>query len=221
MASECRGPGYGTEHMFDYCLQDEGWPSDATPPTRGGREEHVVVRCLSWAGVRFDAVVEPLIHEVRRREASGLGAVTDMTTLDALSTLPIGMEVAWQGLDPVVAAYLGGLADGIVARSRTGVTRVLEPPLELVCLVQRAAHWRAIGRIGLFAGCAPTALIVNRVPREVEQAIDCANRAGVGLYVASHGSLTRLVTPTSRIQLTTRRTRLVEVIYRKWRRQNT
>ena len=75
--------------------------------------------------------------EQRRREAIGLGAVTDPALLDLLLNLPLGVPVA----DPAAWAETAARPDGIVSRSEDGctITRHLDSPLYLQSVVVTAS----------------------------------------------------------------------------------
>jgi hypothetical protein len=189
--------------------------SDWLPPGR----DTVVVPRVTWAGTTFHAVVELDRRENSRRAAVGLGAVTAFATLDALSTLPLGMEVPWGALDPLIAGYLAGLEEGHVSIGRIGVTRDLRPPLELVGLTQSASRPRDVGRVGIFAHDAPTMVVLRYRPRDVEDFTALAGRLGLGVSLVTGSSVEVLAHPSAPVMPSIRRTRLVEVIYAQWKRQ--
>ncbi len=181
--------------------------------------EGLLVFSVSWAGTRFHAIVVVDDEEIQRREEAGLGAVTDYLTLKSVSTLPVGAEVPWARVDPVVAAFLDCVPAGIVSVSTSGVRSLLRPPLHLVALVKVASDWRCIGSIAPLAQDAPTVLLVRHRPRELDRAINCAQSSGVGLGYLSGRDLVNVLGPTSTPILGVRRTRLVEVVFQRWRNQ--
>jgi hypothetical protein len=174
---------------------------------------------VSWAGARFDAVVTLDDAEVQRRQEAGLGAVTDYLTLRTLSTLPAGVEVPWEAVDPVAAAFLDGLPAGIVDVSPSGVKGLLRPPVHLIALVKETSDWRSIASVAPLAQDAPTILLLRRRPRELHRAIRLAQRKGVGLSYVSGSGLVDVLKPRSTPAPGVRRTRLVEIVFRRWRNQ--
>jgi hypothetical protein len=181
--------------------------------------EGLLVLSVSWAGTRFHAVVVLGDEEIQRRDRFGLGAVTDYSTLKSVSTLPVGAEVPWEMVDPVVAAFLDCAPPGIVSIGASGVRSVLRPPLHLVALVKVTSNWRSISSVAPLARDAPTVLLLRNRPRELDRVINCAQKSGVGLSYLSGSSLFELLGPSSTPRLGVRRTRLLEVVFQRWRNQ--
>jgi hypothetical protein len=181
--------------------------------------EGLPVFSISWAGTRFHAVVLLNREEIDRREAVGLGAVTDYSTLNSLATLPVDAEVPWASVDPVVAAFLDCLPAGVVSANASGVRSLLRPPLQLIALVKEASDWRSIGSIAPLGQDAPTVLLLRHRPRELHRAIDLAQSSGVGLGYLSGSAVFGVLEPRSTPRLSVRRMRLVEVVFQRWRNQ--
>ena len=200
--------------MFDKELLEASLPAGvaAVPHTA----EWEVVRSITWAGTRFDAVVVPQWDEVDRRATVALGAVTDYLTLSALSTFPAGVEVSWRALDPIVAGFLTGAPGGLVSMSVEGVTSLLGTPFHQVAVVKVARNWRAMGTVGVLAADVPTTLVLRHRPHQLEEAVANAERRGIGLRYLRDGESVALVSPTKRARPGLRRTRLLEVIFGAW-----
>ena len=185
--------------------------------------EGLPVFSVSWAGTRFHAVILLNQEEIDRRQAIGLGAVTDYSTLSSISTLPIDAEVPWASVDPVVAGFLDCLPAGVVSANASGVRSLLRPPLQLIALVKEASDWRSIGSIAPLAQDAPTVLLLRHRPRDLRPAMVLAQNRGVGLsYLLDSevfGVLEPSSTPSSTPRLRVRRMRLVEVVFQRWRNQ--
>ncbi|HEV8653803.1 MAG TPA: hypothetical protein VG276_31500 [Actinomycetes bacterium] len=181
--------------------------------------EGLLVRSVFWAGTRFHAVVVLDDEEIQRREEIGLEAVTDYLTLKSISTLPVGAEVPWASVDPVVSVFLDCVPAGIISVSTSGVRSLLRSPLHLVALVKVASDWRSMGSVAPLAQDAPTVLLIRHRPRELDRAVECARRSGVGLSYLSGSDLFEVLPPSSTPMLGVRRTRLVEVIFQRWRDQ--
>jgi hypothetical protein len=104
-------------------------------------------------GVRVTAYAVMNAAEHSRREAAGLGAVINPALLDRLLDLPVGVSVH----DPVMWTELAHQPPGILERSQDGIgiTRRLESPLTIACVVVKAAPGpglRAVQDASLFAG---------------------------------------------------------------------
>ena len=205
---------YSIEHMFDREFYLSALPSSVAAACHQADWE--VVRSISWAGTRFDAVVVPHWDEVDRRASAGLGAVTDYLTLRALSTLPVGVEIPWPAMDPIVAGFLAGDECGLVSRSTRGITSQLATPLSQVVVVKVARHWRAISSVGVFASDVPATVILKHLPRQLEEIVTYSERRGTGLGYLRGSEIVTLVSPTGLPRPGLRRTRLFEVIYRNW-----
>lgn len=171
------------------------------------------VHHVSWAGVRFSAVVRPDWFEVDRRSVHQLGAVTSYTLLDAVVTLPVGLEVPWDEVDPVVAGFLDCAPPGLASCSSTGITRELRAPLRLIEIVKLSDSWRAAGRVGVLARDAATTLVVRHRPRDLSRAVSVANRCGLGLVHFDGDQVEELAEPTAIPSPSLRRARLLEIVY--------
>src|SRR6266498_1121181 len=194
------------ERMFD--RRSEVSP-DGAAPTRCRLPfdiEGVLVSSVSWAGAQFHAVVALDEEEIQRRKELGLGAVTDYLTLKSTSTLPLGAEVPWALVDPIVAAFLDCVPAGVVSLSASGVWCLLRPPLYLIALLKVTSNWRSIGSIAPLAQDAPTVLLMRHRPRELDRAINCAQRIGVGLSYLSGSDFFDVLEPSSTPILGIRRT---------------
>jgi hypothetical protein len=108
---------------------------------------------VTLLGVRVTAYAVMNVAEHSRREAAGLGAVTNPALLDRLLDLPVGMSVN----DPVMWTELADQPPGILERSQEGmsITRRLQSPLAITGVVVKAApgtELRTVQDASLFAG---------------------------------------------------------------------
>ena len=104
-------------------------------------------------GVRVTAYTVINVGEHRRRQAAGMGAVTNPVLLDRLLDLPVAVPV----IDPVLWAETAEQPRGILERGEddASVTRRLESPLTIADVVVHAAagrELRAVQDASLFAG---------------------------------------------------------------------
>jgi hypothetical protein len=134
---------------------------------------------LLGVGVTASAIIN--IAEHRRREAAGMGPVTNPGLLDRLLDLPAGIPVT----DPVVWAEMADQPPGIAERGEDGasVTRRLGSPLAIADVAVDAAagrELRAVQHASLFAGFARRWVAVER-RRIPEAAMLEAKLCGVGI----------------------------------------
>lgn len=174
---------------------------------------------VDWAGTRFHAVIDPDWSEIERRDEAGLGPVTDVGLLQAISTLPHGFEIAWEEIDPVARALLDCAPQGVLRSTSTGVMTEIRPPLRLVGVFCVSRHWRAIDRVGIMASTATCGVVVRHHPRGLEEATYRARKFGLGLSVLKNDQHQLLVRPASRARPGLIRTMFVEVLYRLWRQR--
>jgi hypothetical protein len=120
----------------------------------------------------------------------------------------------------MVAGYIAGVPAGLVDTSLDGVTSLLRPPFHHLIVLKVSRHWRAMGSIGLLARDVPTILVLRHRPRDSEQAIAHAEQYGMGLSYLHNGGAVDLVPPPDEPDEPTQRgltrTRLFEVVFRRW-----
>lgn len=115
----------------------------------------MLVEAVLLLGVRVTVHAIINLAEHQRREAAGLGAVTDPALLDRLMDVPATTPV----VDPVIWAEMADQLPGTIERGEDGasVTRRLESPLTIEDVVIGAAAGRELGAVqdaSLFAGFA-------------------------------------------------------------------
>ena len=125
-------------------------PSTSLPSDGPGVRVGGVI--LLGVGVTASAIIN--IAEHRRREAAGMGAVTNPGLLDRLLDLPAGIPVT----DPVAWAEMADQPPGIAERGEDGaiVTRRLESPLTIADVAVDAAT-------GQRTACRPGRQLVRRL----------------------------------------------------------
>ena len=150
---------------------------------------------LLGVGVTASAIIN--IAEHGRREAAGMGAVTNPGLLDRLLDLPVGIPVT----DPVVWAEMADQPPEIAERGEDGaiVTRRLESPLAIADVVVEAGTGRELSAVqdaSLFAGFTRrwVAVVRRRIP---EAAMLEAKLCGVGILDLSRGVLLPAEKPVS------------------------
>jgi hypothetical protein len=168
-------------------------PSTSLPSDGPG----VLVEGVILLGVGVTAAAIINIAEHRRREAAGMGAVTNPGLLDRLLDLPTGIPVT----DPMVWAEMADQPPGIAERGEDGasVTRRLESPLAIADVVVEAGTGRELSAVqdaSLFAGFTRrwVAFGCGRVP---DAAMLEAKLCGVGLLDPRRGVLLPAEKPVS------------------------
>lgn len=179
-------------------------------------EHPVVVPSISWAGSQFGALVVPDHDEMQRRATSGLGAVIDYRTLKVLSSLPTEVEVPWELMDPVIAAYVSSLSEDLVAMSESGVTSLLLSPFRDLTLVKSVRSMRAMGSFPLLGRHVRAVVAVQRKPRKLEEAMAVADQMGIGLGLKRRNEFVLAVRPQEPRSDDIVRLRLIEVVFARW-----
>ncbi len=116
-------------------------------------------------GVRVTACARLNVIEHERRAQCGLRAITDPSLLDRLLNLPVGVPVSDRALWAAVARQPDGLV--MRAEDRHTVTRLIEVPLDLDCVIVSAqrGRWRqSVQDVSLFAAFAARWIVTPCVP---------------------------------------------------------
>ena len=192
------------EHMFD---------KPATAPFGLAGE---LVRRVSWAGCRFDAVIELHADEVERRHDAGIGGVVDYGLMESLAGLPLGFPVKREALGVAALERVVAAPQGVVSLDQETVTNTLAAPLTLVALVRHARRWRDVGTFSVFAAQVPSLVIVPHHPQDAEEAAVTLGRVGLGLASATTSGIREIIPPASSLRLGLARRCLVERVYARW-----
>jgi hypothetical protein len=146
-------------------------------------------------GHTADIVVQVDYNELDRRRRHELGAVLSRDTLTVISLLPLGEEIPWVGIDPVIAGFLDLLPSGLVERTEVGVTRVYRPPLSVrgVLRVEDGSWSAALDAVSYFGRAARRGVVTKSVSGEK---LRHARRLGIGI-VRERMGLVELVVPAS------------------------
>lgn len=148
-------------------------------------------------GRRVDIVIRLDGAEIDRRRDAGIEALLDRDLMEALASLPYGIEVPWDSLDPVLHPVLDQAPEIVLRKSSTNVSRLYQPPLWVVGVLKRTRSWmRGLEAISLFAPHAPRGLIVMG-DGSLNETLSNAHRIGVGIAHKARGSETKLLTRPS------------------------
>jgi len=175
----------------------------------------VRVEAVVLLGVRSTAHAVLNVAEHQRREAAGLGAVTDPALLDRLLDLPVATPV----IDPVIWAEMVGQPLGIIERGEDAVNvrRLMRSPLTIEDVVVHATvgkELRAVQDASLFARYARRWVTVAR-NRVLDAVLLEAKLCGVGILDPYKGVLLPAEEP---VAMTTDGWSwlLQEKVYRRW-----
>jgi hypothetical protein len=152
---------------------------DGHPAPSDANDVHVICGGARLIGESADALVVIDVDEHRRRQASGLGAVTDLALLDSLTGLPHQLPVAEAALGPRDRRRLVWAPAGAVDRDDAGLVRRMVPAADVRLVIVGAGPWAA------FAKFAPATITLTREP-DAEQLLQ-ASFYGIG--ISSAGSL--------------------------------
>lgn len=181
-----------------------------------------LVRRVRFAGETFDAVVNIDDEELSRRGVEHLAAVLDRDLLAALASLPHGLPVRWNDLDPWDRTVLSAAPTGLVDDSGGHAVRLWRPALRVEgVIVATRRDWKsAVTAAGWFWCDARRGAVVTGEPPSLSKAIAMAQRHNVGLAVAEAGGIT-VLTPAAKAAPVPgpRHWRFLETCYASWSEQ--
>ncbi len=177
---------------------------------------------VRFASVSVTAVARIDRAEVQRRQAVGLGAVTDHELSQVLAQLPLDWPVPCADLDPVTLRILAAAPAGIVELTATSVTRRWRPALTVTGVLLTSRDWQAgLRNVSLFAPDAPRGVLLTRPPHNVEAVTNRAREREIGVISADPVETWRmLVEPRHEPAYAPgpRHWRFLETTYLAWRR---
>lgn len=157
-------------------------------------------RCATAKVQMFGAVagvayrVDP--DESQRRSVGGHGAVIELGVLDALLGLPAGMPVAWNAVSERDRRLLRRAPLGSLEVRDGRVLRRAVSPLTVRFAMVTARRWReGLVKAGRFAPYCARAMMLSRLPEDLDDARVQASFYGIGISVFSRGELTTVVEP--------------------------
>jgi hypothetical protein len=140
---------------------------------------------VRFASVSVTAVARVDRAEVQRRQAVGLGAITDHELTQVLAQLPLDWPIPCVELDPVTLRTLAGAPEGIVELTARSVTRRWRPALTVTGVLLTSRDWQAALRnVSLFAPDAPRGVILTSPPRNLEPVVSRARELDIGVIAA-------------------------------------
>lgn len=161
-----------------------------------GLAQPVDARTVNLPGGRALVISQVDESEALRRQAVGLGAVTDRPLLEALAGLPLGHPVRWETLDPLDQVQFDGAPTGCIEASPSTVTRWYTPVLNPQMFVAAADGLRSVEQISLFAADGRRLLVGERPlpPRAASR----ARQLGIGIALRTDRGLELLEAPSGR-----------------------
>jgi hypothetical protein len=133
-------------------------------------------------GVDVHCVLELDRGEHERRQAAGVGAISDRHVLNALMELVPGVEVSRASLSGSARRALRReAAEATTAGSRT-VARLAQPPLSVPLVVVQGTRWaRGVDRASRFGPYCARVLSLSRLPADAAELLLEASYLGVGV----------------------------------------
>ena len=152
-------------------------------------------------GTRAHLAVRINDAERDRRHRAGLGALTDLATLDGLLNLPLGWPVDIADLTDTERRLVARLPDNAVehrALIDATIIRRVQPVLRVLGATVRARAWRGgLARVSRFAPYCPRSLVLLSELSDSEKDEACLKCCyyGVGLIATTRNGMTPLVPP--------------------------
>lgn len=150
----------------------------------------VALRHGVYADLRIDRT------EHHRRRAAGLGAVTDLHTLDRLLTLPEGGHILWADLDLHDISVVMGLPEGAAEFSLHGFRRRLVAAATVDLVIVRSGDWRTgLRKASAYVPFASRLVLLREAPWDIRDLHWEMDLAGVGLRVGTLTDWEELIAP--------------------------
>jgi hypothetical protein len=154
-----------------------------------GQVVHVVSPGITLFGQQIHLTFVTMTDEASRRDAGGLGAVTDRELLFALFELPADIPIARAAVSARQQRLLRRAPQGVVELQRREITRRLVPAIRpLTVMASGRPTVARLRRLSEFAPFAARSMVVDRSPTHIEAGE--AARLGITL---SHPGGSRVV----------------------------
>lgn len=155
--------------------------------------------------------------EHARRQDAEAQWLDEFRPLEMLMNLPVGIRVPRSSLGIQLRPEVRLLPRGAAVCDRVSVTRLAVRPLRVDLVVVRAPGWRSgMDLASQFAPFTRRAMLLERVPRNVEELLMEADFYGIGVFVLRQDGLEMLVEPGEyrAVRYTTAAWRFAEQVYR-------
>jgi hypothetical protein len=161
---------------------------------------------------RIDAV------EHERRAQVDAAPLDAFRPLEMLMSLPVGVAVPRASLSARLQPEVRILPRGSAAWDHMAVTRLAIRPIRVDLVLVRAPGWRGgLGLAGQFSPFARRAMVLERVPRRIDELLIEADYHGIGVFVPRGQSVEMLLAPAPYrpARFTTAAWRFAEQVYRQ------
>lgn len=136
--------------------------------------------------------------ESQRRRTGGHGAVTGLGIIDALLGLPTGIPVPGNAVSDRDRNLLRRAPSGALEIRGDQLVRHATVPLTVRFALVAARQWRdGLVKAGRFAPYCSRAMLLSRVPKDLDEAKMQAAFYGIGIYLVARGELITVVVPES------------------------
>jgi hypothetical protein len=168
---------------------------------------------------RADCLVFHRLDRVEhaRREAAGAAWLDEFRPLEMLMNLPVGIPVPRSSLGAALRPEVRLLPHGAAVSDRRSVKRLAVQPLKIDLVVVRAPGWRSgMDLASQFAPFCRRAMVLERVPHNLDELLMEADFFGIGVFVPRRGGAQMLVAPAEyrALRFTTAAWRFAEQVYR-------
>lgn len=156
-------------------------------------------------------------REHERRQEAEAGWLDEFRPLEMLMNLPVGVPVPRASLGARLRPEVRLLPPGCTVRDRHSVTRLAIRPLRVDLVVVRAPGWRSgMDLTSAFAPFCRRAMVLERMPRNLDELLMEADFYGIGVFAARQGGVQMLVEPAEyrASRFTTAAWRFAEQTYR-------
>lgn len=170
-------------------------------------------------GGRADAFVRIDRAEHERRCDTKLKAVTQLWHLDMLMNLPLDEPVAVSSLTGDERWCLDHMPAGAIERDGSWAIRRCKPVATITAVVLWGAELRQLlTRLAPFARVAPRMIVLDHVPKDLDQVAWEACYEGAGVWVATATEATELIVPAAQRprSCTPGRWKANEYAYKAW-----
>jgi hypothetical protein len=181
-----------------------------------------LVERVQFANKQVIAIARVDEAELTRRAQAGLGPVLDYRLVEALASLPLGLPVSWEEIDPIVRAVLDCAPPGVLRATPAQVERLVRPAVRVTGVLTVTRDWRTgVNTVGILAGHALPGLVLPYRPRDTEPILARASRFGIGVVSRDRQEGWHLLLAARRARradLGPRHWRFLETVYATWRR---
>lgn len=151
---------------------------------------------LPWPGMSAQATVTCTATEMAKRARLDYRRLVSYDLQEALSTLPVGMQVPRTAFRARELACIDGAPVGVVDSAGGMLTRLLARPLRIAGILARGTDWRRTMRgLLLFRTVAPVTIVLEKRPRDLAGVLHASHKTGIGVRLDGPDGGSQLVPP--------------------------